>query len=81
MPDVWEAMTDTAHDRYRKIRRTMAGLWRAMRKVLRRQADGWAYVKRCHESDDVQMEAIRRRVGVLEREMNGHVVIGKPDRR
>ncbi len=67
MPDVWEAMTDTAHDRYRKMRRTAANQWR--------------YIKAAHEMELVQIKAIRRRVGVLERELNGHVVIGKPDRR
>ncbi len=54
-------MTDTAQDRYRKIRRSLAAIW--------------LYVKRCHNEEGKQMAQLRQRVGRLERETRGDVVI------
>ena len=60
-------MTDSAQDRYRKIRRTMANQWR--------------YIKRCHNEEARLYADVQQRLGRLEREMMGTVVIRTPDRR
>jgi len=54
-------MTDTAQERYRKIRRTMANQWR--------------YIKRCHNQELRLYTDVQQRLGRLERELNGTVVI------
>jgi len=60
-------MTDTAQDRYRKIRRTMANQWR--------------YIKRCHNEEARLYADVQQRLGRLERELNGTVVIRRDSKR